>query len=81
MLSSSATYRSGQTFAGKQREEKKDMSFGLYIVGFIVLVVGLSIGAYLLHVPPQWIGVGVIVLIGLGILTGVTSTRQRDPSQ
>jgi hypothetical protein len=57
------------------------MSFGLYIVGFIVLIVGLSIGAYLLHVPPQWIGVGVVVLIGLGILTGVTSTRQRDPSQ
>ena len=57
------------------------MSFGLYIVGFIVLIVGLAIGAFLLHVPAQWIGVGVIVLIGLGILTGVTTTRQRDPSQ
>jgi len=57
------------------------MSFGLYIVGFIVLIVGLAIGAYLLHVPPQWIGVGVIVMVGLGILTGVTSTRQRDSSQ
>lgn len=57
------------------------MSFGLYIVGFIVLIVGLAIGAFLLHVPAQWIGVGVIVLIGLGILTGVTTTRQRDASQ
>jgi hypothetical protein len=56
------------------------MSFGLYIVGFIVLIIGLSLGANLLHVPPQWIGVGVVVLIGLGILTGVTITRQRDPS-
>ena len=56
------------------------MSFGLYIVGFIVLIVGLAIGAFLLRVPPQWIGVGVIVMIGLGILTGVTSTRQRDSS-
>jgi hypothetical protein len=56
------------------------MSFALYIVGFIVLVIGLCLGAYLLHVPPQWIGVGVVVLIGLGILTGVTTTRQRDPS-
>lgn len=56
------------------------MSFGLYIVGFIVLIVGLAIGAFLLHVPSQWIGVGVIVLIGLGILTGVTTTRHRDPS-
>ena len=56
------------------------MSFGLYMVGFIVLIIGLSIGAYLVHVPPRWIGVGDIVLIGLGILTGVTSTRRPDPS-
>jgi hypothetical protein len=50
------------------------------MVGFIVLIIGLSIGAYLLHMPPRWIGVGVIVLIGIGILTGVTSTRRPDPS-
>jgi hypothetical protein len=56
------------------------MSFGLYIVGFIVMIIGLGIGAYLLHMPAQWIGVGIVVLIGLGILTGVTTTRQRDTS-
>lgn len=54
------------------------MSFGLYIVGFIVLIIGLAIGAHLAHVPDQWIGVGVVVLIGLGILKAVTNTRQRD---
>lgn len=56
------------------------MSFGLYIIGFIVLIIGLALGAYLMHIPAQWIGVGIVVLIGLGILTGVTVTRQRDPS-
>lgn len=56
------------------------MSFGMYIVGFIVLIIGVALGAYLLHVPPMWIGVGVIIMVGLGILTGVTTTRQRDPS-
>ena len=56
------------------------MSFGIYLVGFIVLIIGLATGAYLLHVPAQWIGVGVLVMIGLGILLGVTTTRQRDPS-
>jgi hypothetical protein len=56
------------------------MSFGLYMVGFIILIVGLSLGAWLLHVPPRWIGVGDICLIGLGILLGVTSTRRPDPS-
>jgi hypothetical protein len=56
------------------------MSFGLYIVGFIILIFGVAYGAYLLHVPSHWIGVAVIVLVGLGILTGVANTRQRDPS-
>lgn len=56
------------------------MTFGTYMIGFIILIIGLSLGAYFLHVPPKWIGVGVIVMIGLGILLGVTSTKQRDPS-
>lgn len=56
------------------------MSFSLYLVGFIVLTVGLALGAYLLQVPAKWIGVGVIVMAGIGILTGVTSTRRPDPS-
>jgi hypothetical protein len=56
------------------------MSFSLYIVGFVILIVGLAVGAYLLHVPAQWIGVGVVVMVGLGVLTGVANTRQRDPS-
>ena len=56
------------------------MSFALYIVGFIVLIAGLAWGAHLAHMPPQWIGVGVLVLIGLGVVTGVTHTRQRDSS-
>jgi hypothetical protein len=43
------------------------------------MIVGLGIGAHLLHISPQWIGVGVLVLAGLGILHGVTATRQRDP--
>lgn len=57
------------------------MSFGLYILGFVILIIGLGIGAHLMHVPPRWIGVGVIVLAGLGILKAVSHTRQRDPSK
>ena len=56
------------------------MSFGLYLIGFVVLILGLGYAAFLAGVPGQWIAVGVIVLVGLGILTGVTRTRQRDPS-
>ena len=56
------------------------MSFGIYIVGFLVLIGGLIYGAVMLHVAPHWIAVGAIVLVGLAILTGVKATRQRDPS-
>jgi hypothetical protein len=55
------------------------MSFGIYLVGYIILIAGLSIGANLLHVPMQWIGVGVLCLVGLAIVHGVTATRQKDP--
>jgi hypothetical protein len=54
------------------------MSFGIYITGFIILIVGLAIGAHLAHMPPRWIAVGVICLAGLGILKGAVSTRRPD---
>jgi len=60
--------------------QEAQVSFGLYLGGFVVLIIGLAIGAHMLHVQDQWIAVGVVVLIGLGILTGVNHTRQRDPS-
>lgn len=56
------------------------MSFGIYMLGYIILVAGLATGAFMMKIAPQWIGVGVLIMIGLGILLGVTSTRQRDPS-
>jgi uncharacterized membrane protein YiaA len=55
------------------------MSFGIYIVGYIILIVGLAIGAHLLQVPQKWIGVGVLCLIGIAIIHGVTATRHKDP--
>ncbi len=56
------------------------MSFGLYAAGFLILIAGLIYGAHLMHMPAQWIAVGAIVLLGIGIVTGVQSTRQKDPS-
>ena len=64
----------------KEAPEGNDMSFGIYMIGFIILIIGLALGAHLMHIPAMWIGVGVIVMVGLGILLGVTSTRRPDPS-
>jgi hypothetical protein len=55
------------------------MSFGIYIVGYIILIIGLGIGANLLQVPPKWIGVGVLCMIGIAIIHGVSTTRHKDP--
>jgi hypothetical protein len=55
------------------------MSFGLYSIGFAIMIGGLIYAAHLLHIPAQWIAVGAIVLIGVGILKAVKATRQKDP--
>lgn len=55
------------------------MSFGLYSIGFAIVICGLIYAAYLLHMPAHWIAVGAVVLLGVGILTGVKATRQKDP--
>lgn len=56
------------------------MSFGIYAVGFAILIGGLAYAAHLMQVPPHWIIAGVVVLLGVGILSGVKATRQRDSS-
>ncbi len=54
-------------------------SFSTYLIGFIVLIIGLAVGAYLVGVPTTWIAVGVIILIGIAILTGTSRTKTKDP--
>jgi hypothetical protein len=56
------------------------MSFGLYSIGFAILIGGLIYAAYLVHMPVHWIAVGAVVLLGAGILSGVKATRQKDPA-
>ena len=56
------------------------MSFGLYLVGYIIFIGGMAYGAWLVHVPDVWIGVGVACLVGLAIAHGATATRSKDPS-
>lgn len=60
--------------------KEHDLSFGIYLAGTLILIGGLIYGAALMHIPAHWIAVGGIVLAGMGILMGVKSTRQKDPS-
>lgn len=54
-------------------------SFGTYLIGFIILIIGLAVAASLLNVPNTWIIVGVIILLGIGVLMATSRTKPRDP--
>jgi uncharacterized protein (DUF486 family) len=54
-------------------------AFATYLLGWIIIVVGLAFAAYLLNVPATWIGVGAVILIGLGIVAATGRTRPPDP--
>ena len=57
------------------------MSFGLYAIGFAIMIGGLIYAAHLVHMPAHWIVVVAIVLLGVGILSAVKATRQKDPAE
>ncbi len=54
-------------------------SFATYVIGFVILIVGLAIAAFLLNVPPLWIAVGVIVALGIGVVAATGKTKMKDP--
>jgi len=54
-------------------------SLAIYLVGMVVLIGGLAYGASLAGLATQWIAVGAIVLLGIGIVTAVSRTRSKDP--
>jgi sulfite exporter TauE/SafE len=54
------------------------MSFGIYAAGFAILICGLVYAAHLMHMPSHWIVAGAVVMIGIGVLSGVKATRQKD---
>ena len=54
-------------------------SFATFLIGYLIFVIGVCVAAYLLHAPTQWIIVGAIMLVGLGILAATSRTKPRDP--
>jgi hypothetical protein len=54
-------------------------AFGTYFAGFLIVIIGLSIAAFLMGAPPVWIAVGATVLLGLGIVMATSRTKPRDP--
>jgi hypothetical protein len=54
------------------------MSFGIYAAGCAIMIGGLAYAAHLMHIPIHWIIAGGVVMAGIGILSAVKATRQKD---
>ncbi|HXI65048.1 MAG TPA: hypothetical protein VNH14_11125 [Gemmatimonadales bacterium] len=54
------------------------MSFVLYIIGFVVVIGGVAWALVTAGVPSLYVMITSVILLGLGILTGVTYTRSKD---
>jgi len=51
----------------------------LYLIGYFVLVIGAGLALWqagvVQRVSPVWLGISALIVIGLGIILAVTSTR------
>ena len=56
------------------------MSFGIYAIGYVILIAGVAYLAHLMHVPQAYIIAVAVILLGIGVVTGVQTTRHKDPS-
>ena len=52
--------------------------FNLSFLGWVILIVALAIAAYMTKVvPPVWIAVGVLALVGVGMIVSVKNAKPR----
>jgi hypothetical protein len=56
------------------------MSFALYAVGYLILIAGVAYLAHLMHIPQHYIVAIAVIMLGIGMVTGVSTTRHKDPN-
>ena len=56
------------------------MSFGIYAIGYSILILGMAYLAHLMRIPQNYIIAIGIIMFGAGIVTGVQRTRGKDPN-
>jgi hypothetical protein len=55
------------------------MSSALYAVGYLLLVVGVSWLAHLSHIPDSYILAIAVIMLGIGVVTGIENAHQKEP--
>ena len=54
------------------------MASALYAVGYLLLVGVVSYLAYLSHIPEPYIFAMIVIMLGIGVVTGLETARQKD---
>jgi len=60
--------------------QEAPVSFTLYLIGFLVFIAGVAWALVTAGVPSLYVMIAAVILLGLGIVAGVSRTRRRDPS-
>lgn len=55
------------------------MSFPIYLFGALLVIGGVAWGLSMAGVAPRYIVMACLVMVGIGILSGVAKTRMKDP--
>lgn len=56
------------------------MSFAIYVIGFILVIAGVAWALVTAGVATLYVVIACVILLGIGLLTGATRTRAKDPS-
>ena len=51
--------------------------FNLSLVGWVIVIIAGAIAAYRFGADPIWIAIGALLLLGVGIITSVKSSKPR----
>jgi hypothetical protein len=54
------------------------MASALFAVGYLLLVGIVSYLAYLSHIPVSYIFAIVVIMLGIGVVSGLETARQKD---
>lgn len=54
---------------------------GIYLFGYVLLIIGVLLALWksgvLAQVQPVWIGIGLLIALGIGIMIAVTGSSDR----
>jgi len=56
------------------------MSFAIYVIGSLIFIGGVAWALITAGVRPLYVVIACVIMLGIGILTGVSRTRSKERS-